>query len=145
MQQIITQLALIAFSITAILIFKAKIFLLLLIILLPPVIAIFYVVKKKLRTVKINMKKSSETSLQHLQESLSGFIESNIYNKHDFFLRRYAGYAEKFNKHHSDLLITQGIPNRTIEIFALFGLFILIALNNWSGNADGTTVITIGA
>src|SRR4030095_2761932 len=144
-QQIITQLALIIFSITAILIFNVKIFLLLLIILMPPVIAVFYLVKRKLKTVKLYMKKSSDQSLQHLQEALSGFIESNIYNKNDFFLKRYANYHQKFNSHHSDLLITQGIPSRMIEVFALFGLFILIALNKWSGNADGTMIITIGA
>jgi ABC-type multidrug transport system fused ATPase/permease subunit len=144
-QQIITQLALIAFSIAAILIFNASIFLLLLIILLPPVIAVFYLVKKKLRTVKLYMKKSSDQSLQYLQEALSGFIESNIYNKNDFFLERYAGYHQKFNQYHSNLLIVQEIPSRTIEIFALFGLFILVALNKWSGNTDSTTIITIGA
>ena len=144
-QQIITQLALIVLSITAILIFKAKIFLLLFIILLPPVIVVFYLAKKKLRTVKIYMKRSSDKSLQHLQESLSGFIESNIYDKNDFFLQRYASYQEKFNKYHADLLIVQGIPARMIEIFALFGLFILIALNKWSGNTDSTAIVTIGA
>ncbi len=144
-QQIITQLALITLSIIAILLFNAKIFLLLLIILLPPVIAVFYLVKKRLRSARNDMKKSSDKSLQHLQEALTGFVESNIYNKNDFFLQRYATYQEKFNKYHSDLLVTQGIPSRMIEIFALFGLFILIALNKWWGNTDSTMIVTIGA
>jgi len=144
-QQIITQLALIILAITAILLFNAKIFLLLLIILLPPVIAVFYLVKKRLRSAKRYMKKSSDKSLQHLQEALSGFVESNIYNKNDFFLQRYAIHQEKFNKYHSDLIVAQGIPSRMIEVFALFGLFILIALNKWSGNTDSTMIVTIGA
>lgn len=144
-QQIITQLALIIFSITAILVFKAKIFLLLLAILLPPVIVVFYFVKRKLKTVKLYMKKSNDKSLQHLQEALSGFIESNIYNKNDFFVQRYATYHQQFNNHYSDLLIAQGIPSRTIEIFALFGLFILIALSRWSGSPDSAALVTIGA
>ncbi|HET9824757.1 MAG TPA: ABC transporter ATP-binding protein [Chitinophagaceae bacterium] len=144
-QQIITQLALIIFAITAILIFNAKIFLLLLIILLPPVIGVFYLIKTRLKAVSIHMKKSSEKSLQHLQEALSGFIESNVYNKNDFFLDRFAKYHQKFSQYHSRLLITQGIPVRTIEVFALFGLFMLIALNKWLGNAEGATIVTIGA
>jgi len=144
-QQIATQLALIVFSITAILVFNVKIFLLLLTILLPPVIAVFYLVKRKLRAIKLYMKKSSDQSLQHLQEALSGFIESNIYNKNDFFVRRYADHQKRFNNYHSNLLVTQGIPARMIEVFALFGLFILIALNKWSGNTDSTMIITIGA
>jgi len=144
-QQIITQLALIIFAIAAILIFNAKIFLLLLIILLPPVIVIFYLIKKKLRHVKDNMKQSNDRSLQHLKEALSGFIESNIYNKVDFFLERYSKFNQAFNKYHSGLVITQGIPSRMIEIFALFGLVILIALNKWSGYTDNSTVVLIGA
>jgi ABC-type multidrug transport system fused ATPase/permease subunit len=143
-QQIITQFALIILSVTAILIYKAKIFLLLLVILLPPVIAVFYLVKRKLNSAKIYMKLSSDKSLQYLQEALSGFVESNIYTKNDFFLQRYAAYQKKFNIYHSDLLVTQGIPSRMIEIFALFGLFILIAFSKWSGAAD-TMIITIGA
>lgn len=144
-QQIITQLALIMFSITAIVIFNANIFLLLLIILLPPVITVFYLIKKKLKKVRLYMKKSSDQSLQHLQEALSGFIESNVYNKTDFFLKRYVDYQQQFNNHHSQHLVTQGIPSKMIEVFALFGLFILIALNKWSGNTDTTVLIIIGA
>jgi len=144
-QQIITQLALIIFSVTAILILNAKIFLLLLVILMPPVIAVFYLVKTKLKSAKLHMKQSSDQSLQHLQEALSGFIESNIYNKNDFFLNRYVQYQQKFNNHHANLLVTQGIPSRMIEVFALLGLFILIALNKWTGNANATMILTIGA
>jgi ABC-type multidrug transport system fused ATPase/permease subunit len=111
---------------------------------MPPVIAVFYLVKRKLNSAKTYMKLSSDKSLQYLQEALSGFVESNIYNKNDFFLQRYAAYQKKFNIYHSDLLVTQGIPSRMIEIFALFGLFILIAFSKWSGGAD-TMIITIGA
>ncbi len=144
-QQIITQLALIILSVIAILIYKAKIFLLLLIILIPPVITVFYLLKIKLNSAKIHMKQSSDKSLQFLQEALTGFVESNIYNKNNFFLERYSSYQKKFNNYHSDLLVAQGIPSRMIEIFALFGLFILIAFSKWSGNTNSTMIITIGA
>jgi ABC-type multidrug transport system fused ATPase/permease subunit len=144
-QQIITQSALIILSITAILLYKAKIFLLLLVILVPPVVAVFYLVKRKLRSAKNYMRKSSDKSLQHLQEALTGFVESNIYDRNEFFLQRYADHQKKFTNYHSDLLVAQGIPSRMIEIFALFGLFILIAFSTWSGNIDNTMIITIGA
>jgi ABC-type multidrug transport system fused ATPase/permease subunit len=144
-QQIITQIVLIFLAIIAIVIFNAKIFLLLMILLLPPVLAIFYFIKKKLRSVKISIKKSSERSLQYLYEALSAFVESNVYNKNDFFLRRYVSSQQEFNKHHAELSVVQGMPSRLIEIFALLGLFMLIAINKWSGSADSATVVTIGA
>ena len=45
-QQIITQGSLILFTIMAILVFNAKLFLLLLLILLPPALLVFYLIKK---------------------------------------------------------------------------------------------------
>jgi ABC-type multidrug transport system fused ATPase/permease subunit len=144
-QQIITQAALIILAITAILLYKPGIFLLLLIILVPPIIAVFYLLKKKLRSAKTFIKKSSDKSLQYLQEALAGFVESNIFNKNEFFLNRYLNYQREFTNYHTDLLVAQGIPARLIEIFALFGLFIVIAFSKWTGNTDNNMLITIGA
>jgi ABC-type multidrug transport system fused ATPase/permease subunit len=143
-QQIITQSVLILLSIIAIVFFNAKLFLLLFVILLPPVFAVFYFVKAKRRSVKNDAKTSSEKSLQHLQEALTGFIESNIYRKNDVFLDRYMTRQKEFNNYISNQLIVQGIPSRMIEIFALLGVVILIMINRWSGTTDSSAVITIG-
>lgn len=144
-QQIITQLFLITITIAGMLFFNARLFLLLFITLLPPVIVVFWLIKKRLHKVKRYARTSIEKAIQYLQEALSGFVESNLYNKNDFFLRRYSTHQREFNQYLSDSLIVQGMPNRMIEIFALLGLFILIAINNWSGYADGSSIITIGA
>jgi len=144
-QQIITQSVLILLTVTVMIIFNAGIFLLLFLILLPPVIAVFYVIKNRLKKVKKNSQVSIEKSWQHLQEALSGFVESNIYNKRDFFLQRYIIHQSNFNKYVSDLMIVQGIPTRMIEIFALLGLFFLIAINMPGGASDSSTFITVGA
>lgn len=145
LQQIITQIALITLTIAAMIIYNAKIFLFLFVILLPPVIAVFYLIKNRLRSVRTNAKTSIEKSQQHLQEAVSGFVESNIYNKNDFFLQRYIGHQQRFNKYLADLLIAQGIPTRMIEVFALLGLSTLVAMNKWSGGAGSTTIVTVGA
>ena len=144
-QQIVTQLALIIFAVAGILIFKPKIFLFLLILLAPPVLGVFLLIRRHLKSVKADLKNSSDKSLQHLHEALSGFVESNIYHKNDFFSTRYADYQKKFAQHHSKLLTAQGIPSRMIEIFALVGLFILIAASQWYGTTGNSTIITIGA
>ncbi|HEX4849263.1 MAG TPA: ABC transporter ATP-binding protein, partial [Puia sp.] len=36
------------------------------------------------------------------------------------------------------------LPNRVMEVFALLGLFVLVALNRWAGNG-GSTIIVVGA
>jgi ABC-type bacteriocin/lantibiotic exporter with double-glycine peptidase domain len=143
-QQVITQCVLILLTITAILIFNAQLFLLLFLLLLPPVVVVFYLVKKRLKQVRSDARSSSEKALQHLQEALHGFVESNIYNKNEAFLERYMTYQQQFNSHFANTLIAQGMPARMMEIFALLGLFILVALSQWWGNT-GNTIITIGA
>lgn len=144
-QQVITQALLVVLTITAILFFNAQLFLLLFILLLPPVVGIAYLVKKKLRKVRHDARTSSEKALQHLQEALNGFVESNIYDKNGAFLERYMNYQQQFNTHFANTLIAQGLPARMMEIFALLGLFILVALSQWQGYADNNALITMGA
>ncbi len=144
-QQVITQGLLVVLTITAILLFNAQLFLLLFILLLPPVIGISYLVKRKLRKVRHDARTSSEKALQHLQEALNGFVESNIYDKNAAFLERYMNYQQQFNTHFANTLIAQGLPARMMEIFALLGLFILVALSQWQGYADNNALITMGA
>jgi ABC-type bacteriocin/lantibiotic exporter with double-glycine peptidase domain len=144
-QQVITQCVLITLTIIAILVYNTQLFFLLFLLLLPPVVVVFYLVKRKLKKVRLDARSSSEKALQHLQEALHGFVESNIYDKNSAFLERYMSCQQQFNTHFANTLIAQGIPARMMEIFALLGLFILVALSQWQGYTDNNTLLTIGA
>ena len=143
-QQIITHSFLIVLSVTAILIFNAKLFLMLLVLLLPPVIGVAMILKRKTRAARMQSRESSEKSLQHLKEALAGYVESNINGKKQFFTRRYARCQQELNHYLADLQSVQGIPSRLMEIFAITGLFILILINTWRGNESPVGVLTIG-
>ena len=144
-QQIITQLSLMLIAIIAIILFNAKLFLLLLLILLPPVVIVFWFVKKRLTVAKKHIQSSNEKSFQHLLDALKGYVESNIYNRNNFFLQRFVNSRKKFSTHLFNSLALQSLPARIIEIFAVLGLFILIVIAKWAGNNDSTMLITIGA
>lgn len=144
-QQIITQVFLIAIAVIAILLFDARLFLLLLCILVPPVIVIFYLIKTRLVKAKTHIRSSNEKSFQHLLDALKGYVESNIYDRHDFFMQRYMHDRKRFSKHLFESISIQNMPPRIIEIFAVLGLFILIAIAKWSGNADSSSLIIVGA
>ncbi|HMK02620.1 MAG TPA: ABC transporter ATP-binding protein [Ferruginibacter sp.] len=145
LQQIITQLSLMLITIIAILLFNAKIFLLLLLILLPPVIIVFWFVKKRLAHAKKHIQATNERSFQYLMDALKGYVESNIYDRNDFFLRRFINSRKKFSAHLFESMALQTLPGRVIEIFAVLGLFILIVIAKWTGNNDSAMLITIGA
>lgn len=144
-QQIITQSFLIILTVVAIILFNAKLFLLLLVILLPPVILVFYIIKKRLTHAKMQIRATNEKSYQHLLDALKGYVEANIYDRNEFFLNRFLKQRCIFSKHLFDSLALQNMPNRIIEIFAVLGLFILIAIAKWSGNDDNAALITVGA
>ena len=144
-QQIITQSFLIILTIVAIILFNAKLFLLLLLILLPPVILVFYIIKKRLTHAKIQIRTTNEKSFQHLLDALKGYVEANIYDRNEFFLGRFIKHRRTFSRYLFDSLALQSMPNRIIEIFAVLGLFVLIAIAKWSGNGNSAALITVGA
>ena len=144
-QQFITQATLVLLAIAGILLFRAKLFLLLFFVLLPPLVMAFYYMKKKLASIREHTRTGSQQSLQYLQEALDGFVESNIYHKHDFFLNRYARSQEAFHRYFAQFLVVQGTPVRIMEVFALLGLFMLVVISQWYGQSGTGTMVTVGA
>jgi len=143
-QQVISQIILIFFTVCAILFYHPTLFLLLFLLLLPPVVALAWFIRKKLKDVRAHTKIASERTIQHLQESLSGYIESNIYHKNEFFTDRYYSYQQQLNENLATQQTLQSLPSRLIEVFAVLGFFILIAINRLSTNAPAINVLTIG-
>jgi ABC-type multidrug transport system fused ATPase/permease subunit len=145
-QQILSETGLILFSITAILLYNAQLFLLILLLLLPAVIIASAITKRKLQAARSNVKSNSEKALQYLHESLSGYVESNIYNKHKIFTKRYAEKQQILNTHISELQSVQLIPARMLEIFAVMGLILLIAVTHiFPEHSQSLLFITLGA
>ena len=143
-QQVISQIILIFFTTCAILFYHPTLFLLLFLLLLPPVVSLAWFIRKKLKDARAHTKIASERTIQHLQESLSGYVESNIYNKNNFFIDRYYNYQQQLNENIATQQTLQSLPSRLIEVFAVLGFFILIAINKWSSNAPAINVLTIG-
>ena len=143
-QQVVSQIILIFFTVCAILFYHPTLFLLLFLLLLPPVVALGWFIRKKLKEVRAHTKIVSEKTIQHLQESLSGYVESNIYNKSDFFTDRYYGYQQQLNGDIATQQTLQALPSRLVEVFAVLGFFILVAINKLSANAPAFDILTIG-
>jgi ABC-type multidrug transport system fused ATPase/permease subunit len=144
-QQIVGQSILIIFTTTAILVYSPVLFLLLFLILTPPVIIISLLIKRKTKAIRSSSKPFKEKSVQHLQEALSGYVESNIFQRNDFFVNRYIKYQAGFNNFLSQQLVLQNLPSRFMEVFALFGLLALIVLNFYFNDSGTIQFVTIGA
>ncbi|MES2274847.1 MAG: ABC transporter ATP-binding protein [Bacteroidota bacterium] len=143
-QQIIAQGILIIFTITAILFYHPVLFVLLLIMLLPPVMLLGWFTRLQVKKVRAQIKQSSARVIQYLQECLAGYVESNIYQKNNFFINRYHRHQQQLNHNLAAQQTLQGLSSRFIEIFALLGFFILIAINKWFGGKATIDILTIG-
>jgi ABC-type multidrug transport system fused ATPase/permease subunit len=145
-QQILTQSFLIFAAVITILIFNGRLFLFLLMILLPPVIVVFYFIKKRLSKSRQQIQSSSERSFKYLFDALKGYVEGNVHGRNKFFLTRFVDARAEYSRHLFHSFSLQHLPNRVIEIFAVMGLFILIALAKWTAdNGSATDFLTIGA
>ncbi len=144
-QQLITQSMLVLASLVAILWFDAKLFALLFVILVPPVLLIAFLSRKRMKAARTQTKSTSERSLQYLKEGLAGYIESSIYRRQDFFVKRYFGWQQQLNDQLAGLQSVQGLSGRLLEVVAVLGLFILLLINKWAGPGAAFDIVVIGA
>ncbi|HZE83529.1 MAG TPA: ABC transporter ATP-binding protein, partial [Puia sp.] len=145
LQQCIKELTLVSVAVIAVLLFNAKLFLLLLVILLPPVIIMSWLTRRKLRSAKDRIKISQDKMWQHLQESIAGFVESNLYDKNIFFVNRYSQSLRTLFKQLATLRTVQGAPTLLAEVFAVFGLLLLIVGSHLYGDGTAIQFVTLGA
>ena len=143
-QQIVSQAILISFTIIAILFYHPTLFLLLFLLLLPPVVLLGWYIRKRLKDARDSIKITNEKALQHLHESLAGYVESNVYNKNEFFSERYSNYQNQLNENIATQQTLQSLPSRLVEVFAVLGFLILVIINKLSPDSPGITMVTIG-
>ncbi|MGZ5287578.1 MAG: ATP-binding cassette domain-containing protein, partial [Flavisolibacter sp.] len=144
LQQLITQIFLISATIAAILFYDPAIFFLLLAVLGPPVISVFYLIRKKLGKSRLAIRDSNEHSFRYLLDAVHGFVESNIYDRHHFFRKRFLEQRKIFGQHLFHSLSIQNLPARFIEVFAVMGIFLIIAISQWMGAEGNSLLLTLG-
>jgi ABC-type multidrug transport system fused ATPase/permease subunit len=144
LQQIVSQSILILATITGVLFWHPDLFFMLFLLLLPPVILLGNFIRNKLKAIRANNRVVSQKTIQHLQESLAGYIDSNIYQKGDFFVDRYYNQQLQLNNNIATQQTLQGLTSRLVEVFAILGFFILIAINKLSAGTPAVSLLTIG-
>ena len=142
LQQVISQSMLVFFAICAILFYHASLFLLLLCLLMPAVVLLGWLMKHQLKNIRKHIKETSADTLKNLKEALNGYVESNIYEKDDFFADRYYRKQQQLNQYICTQQSLQYLPSRLIELFAIFGFLTLIAINKWSAHTPVVDLLT---
>ncbi|MDB5158085.1 MAG: hypothetical protein JWR50_2792 [Mucilaginibacter sp.] len=144
LQQVISQSILILVTVIGILLWQPGLFVMLFLLLTPPVILLGNFIRNKLQAIRNSTQVVSQKTIQHLQESLAGYIESNVYHKDNFFVKRYNDQQVQLNNNIATQQILQGLTSRLVEVFAILGFFILITINKLSAGTPSVSLITIG-
>jgi ABC-type bacteriocin/lantibiotic exporter with double-glycine peptidase domain len=144
-QQVINESILIIISIIAVALYNIQLLVIVSLVLLPAIFILSYITKQRLKTARQNIKAENEISLQYLNEAIAGFVESNIYDMNTFFTKRYAQSRFRLNRFIADMQVTQMIPNRFFEVFAVLGLFIIVLAIKFNGNEDNAGILMLGA
>lgn len=143
--QIITELVLITLTVIALLIYDAKLLLIISIVLLPAIGFLSYITKRRLSGIRKNISLANERNIQFLHEALYGYVESNVYDKNELFADRYAKAQQVVNSYVADMQITQAMPSRFFETFAVFGLFLFIVAGQFVSTENAAGIFTLGA
>jgi ABC-type multidrug transport system fused ATPase/permease subunit len=143
-QQIISQGILILVTVVGILFWQPGLFFMLFLLLVPPVVLLANYIRVKLRSIRENTRLVNQKTIQHLKESLNGYIESNVYDKDGFFVKRYHDQQSQLNNNIATQQTLQGLTSRLVEVFAIMGFFILIAINKLSAGTPAVSLLTIG-
>lgn len=144
LQQIVSQGILILVAFASIIAFKPILFALLFVILFPPVALVAYIQKKKLDKIKQIGNVKRQKAMQYLNEALAGFVESNIFQRRQFFAQRFYAQHSQYSNFLARQQVMQMLPSRVIEVFAVFGLFALIVISQLSGQSI-LQLVTLGA
>ncbi|MBN9295993.1 MAG: ABC transporter ATP-binding protein [Filimonas sp.] len=142
-QQLITESILVLLATITLLLYNAFLFAAIAVVLLPAIFLLSYFIRKRLNMLRQNIQTSNEQSLRHLTEALDGYIESNLHNKNTFFSTRYGAMQREVNKHIAALQITQVLPSRFFELFAIAGLSLLMMITLLTGQQ--LSMLTLGA
>ncbi|HUR10292.1 MAG TPA: ABC transporter ATP-binding protein [Flavitalea sp.] len=132
------------FVIATLLFINVKLFLLLVVVFVPSILLIVLFSRKKVKHVRNSIRNTSEKSIQYLKEALAGYIESNLFQKSEFFTTRYATKQKQLNGYLAELQTMHTVPARMMEIFAIGGLFFLILLNMHFKEFISINTITLG-
>lgn len=143
-QQVVSQAILILITIVGVLLWHPGLFFMLLLLLLPPVVVLANFIRNKLKAIRNSNRVVSQKVIQHLKELLEGYIESNVYRKDDFFVGRYHEQQLQLNNNIATQQTLQGLTSRLVEVFAIWGFFVLIAINKFSSGVPAVSLLTIG-
>lgn len=141
-QQLVSESMMVVFAVTALCWYNARLLGIIAITLLPPALLLLVLTRRRLRRVKGQVKTLAARSLQYLREALGGFVEINVFRKHPYFIRRHAATQAELGHSIAEMQITQDLPGRVFEVFAILGLFLLVAAVHHS---DASYLVLAGA
>ncbi|HYG01486.1 MAG TPA: ABC transporter ATP-binding protein, partial [Chryseosolibacter sp.] len=109
-----------------------------------PILLTYYLFKTKIVSrIKRNFQEEIPKSNIIISQGIDAFAEAKIYRKEDFFMKRFSDINSQTSRHLADLRTAAFIPQRILEIVAVFSLGLIFTLSHFTGNQSGIVLTGI--
>ncbi len=90
---------------------------------LGPILIIFYLIKNgSINKIKEDIKNTPIQSFKYLSQGVQGYIDIKIYQKENFFIKKFIYFKKKLHKKYIILYLIRIASEKTLELTAIFAL-----------------------
>ncbi|MBL6449799.1 ABC transporter ATP-binding protein [Fulvivirga sp. 29W222] len=132
---LITESIVSSIIIVGICIYHPIICLLLILVMLPILFTWIWFKKRHLHHVEEDFKKTYPVSLKYLLQGIDGYIDVKLYQKEDFFIKKFIGLKHQMNRNYAYLKTASFLPSKILEVILvvsialIFGYSLFFQLN----------------
>lgn len=141
---LISEIIMLLFILTGIVLYDAKIFLLLAATLLPCFLVIRILTKKKLQSIRGGIKLNYTLSAQYLLDAIKSYTDSKMYQREHYFTQKFNVVKKNINNQQAEMMTLQALPSKFMEIFAVLGVLVIIVYLSIGNQINQNSFLMIG-
>lgn len=140
-----SELIVVLLIVIGIFIYDFKLLVLLSIILIPTVIIFYRLIRNRTYLMGLEKNNSRYYTFQYLYQIIHGYIDVVLMNKTSHYAKKFLEKNKQLNHSLTQLTFYETIPNRFIEVIAIFAIFMIFAYSAFMNIVDTgfTTFLTI--
>jgi ABC-type multidrug transport system fused ATPase/permease subunit len=143
MLTIVSETIVFAIIFFAMVFYNVNLFLLVMVSIIPVVFVFYKQVKNKLKTLGKTEGEIDAVLYENLLVSISGFVDINIYNKHQRFIDVYHATSRKLSNNLSKSYIYGLMPAKIIELSAVIGVLAMLFYSIIEASSSGLILTSI--
>ena len=132
---ILTEISIGGFIISAILLYEPFICILLIVAMAPLLLSWKWFKRKHISKIENDFKDRYPLSLKYLLQGLDGYVDIKLYGKQDFFIQRFVREKQSMNRNYAYLKTASFVPSKVLELSLVLSIALIFGYSTVVGNA----------